>query len=77
VTLQKAVAPPERQLPDASWEHLALYQRICAAIASLPAFFRTETKITGILATDLHKLTVLDATIEEQVVRTLNLIRTT
>ena len=41
-------------------------------------YFRTETHIAGVMATDLHTLnTVLGATIEEQVVRTLNLIRTT
>ena len=46
------------------------------AIASLPMHFRTETQISGIMATDLHTLhTVLGATIEEQVVRTLNLMR--
>ena len=41
-------------------------------------YFRTETHISGIMATDLHTLnTVLGATIEEQVVQTLNLIRNT
>ena len=41
-------------------------------------YFRTETHISGVMATDLHTLnTVLGATIEEQVVRTLNLIRNT
>ena len=70
-------AAPERDLPDASWEHLALYHSIREAIATLPVYFRTETHIAGILATDLHTLNnVLGATIEEQVVRTLNLIRT-
>ena len=44
----------------------------------MPIYFRTETHISGIMATDLHTLnTVLGATIEEQVVRTLNLIRNT
>lgn len=48
------------------------------AISCLPIYFRTETHISGIMATDLHTLnTVLGATIEEQVVRTLNLIRNT
>lgn len=48
------------------------------ATACLPIYFRTETHISGIMATDLHTLnTVLGATIEEQVVRTLNLLRTT
>ena len=41
-------------------------------------YFRTETHISGVMATALHTLnTVLGATIEEQVVRTLNLIRNT
>jgi hypothetical protein len=44
----------------------------------LPVYFRTETHISGVMATDLHTLnTVLGATIEEQVVRTLNLLRNT
>ncbi len=48
------------------------------AISSLPIYFRTETHISGIIATDLHTLnSVLGATIEEQVVRTLNLLRNT
>ena len=45
---------------------------------SLPIYFRTETHISGVMATDLHTLNaVLGATIEEQVVRTLNLVRRT
>jgi hypothetical protein len=68
---------PKKELPEPSWEHLALYRNVCEAIATLPVYFRTETHISGILATDLHTLnTVLGATIEEQVVRTLNLLRT-
>jgi hypothetical protein len=70
--------PPQRDLPDAAREHSALYKSVREAIATLPVYFRTETHISGIMATDLHTLnTVLGATIEEQVVRTLNLIRTT
>jgi hypothetical protein len=46
------------------------------AVSGVPIHFRTETHISGIMATDLHTLnTVLGATIEEQVVRTLNLTR--
>ncbi|MDE0272225.1 MAG: hypothetical protein OXP11_13580, partial [Gammaproteobacteria bacterium] len=68
--------PPVRKLPDSDWEHIQLYRNVREAIASLPIYFRTETQISGIMATDLHTLnTVLGATIEEQVVRTLNLIR--
>ena len=68
--------PPVRDLPDSGWEHVQLYRNVREAIASLPIYFRTETQISGIMVTDLHTLnTVLGATIEEQVVRTLNLIR--
>lgn len=70
--------PPRRDFPEQLWEHSALYKGVREAIATLPVYFRTETHISGILATDLHTLnTVLGATIEEQVVRTLNLIRQT
>lgn len=68
--------PPTRSLPSDDWEHIQLYRNVKEAIASLPIYFRTETQISGIMATDLHTLnTVLGATIEEQVVRTLNLVR--
>ena len=55
-----------------------MYLKVREAVAALPVYFRTETRISGIMATDLHTLnTVLGATIEEQVVRTLNLTRKT
>ena len=69
---------PSRSLPSQDWEHYRLYLDIREAVASLPIYFRTETHISGIMATDLHTLnTVLGATIEDQVVRTLNLLRNT
>jgi hypothetical protein len=65
-------------LPEPNDEHYQLYKDVREAISSLPIYFRTETHISGIMATDLHTLnTVLGATIEEQVVRTLNLIPNT
>jgi hypothetical protein len=68
--------PPQRQLPDQTWEHFALYQRVREAVAALPTYFRTETYISGVLATDIHTLnTVLGATIEQQAVATLNAMR--
>jgi hypothetical protein len=76
MTASGTPSPPQRDLPEPSWEHFALYKSVREAIATLPVYFRTETHISGIMATDLHTLnTVLGATIEEQVVRTLNLIR--
>lgn len=72
-----APSAPTRQLPGESYEHISLYRSIRESIAALPIYFRTETHIAGIMATDLHTLNnVLGATIEEQVVRTLNLVRT-
>jgi hypothetical protein len=71
-------APPIRDVPTSDSKHFQLYRDVREAIACLPIYFRTETNISGIMATDLHTLnTVLGATIEEQVVRTLNLIRNT
>jgi hypothetical protein len=69
---------PSRALPGQSDDHYQLYKDVREAISSLPIYFRTETHISGIMATDLHTLnSVLGATIEEQVVRTLNLVRNT
>jgi len=69
---------PSRALPEPGDDNYQLYKDVREAISSLPIYFRTETHISGIMATDLHTLnTVLGATIEEQVVRTLNLIRNT
>ncbi|MCY3773932.1 MAG: hypothetical protein OXG98_18150 [Gemmatimonadetes bacterium] len=69
---------PTRKLPRRDWKHFRLYLGVREAISSLPIHFRTETNIAGVMATDLHTLnTVLGATIEEQVVRTMNLLRNT
>ena len=64
--------------PAPTWPHRPLFERVREALTALPIYFRTETIIAGIIATDLHTLnTVLGASIEEQVVRTLNLLRRT
>lgn len=76
MTKKATGTPPSRVLPAPGDEHYQLYKDVREAISSLPIYFRTETHISGIMATDLHTLnSVLGATIEEQVVRTLNLIR--
>ncbi len=78
MTKQSKPVAPSKEPPAPDWEHYQLYKDVREAIACLPIYFRTETHIAGIMATDLHTLnTVLGATIEEQVVRTLNLIRNT
>lgn len=72
----KPAEPPDREPPSEAWQHFALYKNVRDAISALPAYFRTETHIAGIMATDLHTLnTALGATIEEQVVNTLNAMR--
>lgn len=69
---------PNRRLPTEKWEHYGLYGNVKDAISALPAYFRTETFISGIAATDIHTLnTALGATIEDQVVTTLNSMRRT
>ena len=78
MTKRATRAEPSRSLPSPGDDHYQLYKDVREAISSLPVYFRTETHISGIMATDLHTLnSVLGATIEEQVVRTLNLIRNT
>lgn len=70
--------PPQRIEIAPEEPHRELYERVREAVSAIPVYFRSETHISGIMATDLHTLnTVLGATIEEQVVRTLNLIRST
>lgn len=70
---------PSELLPDVSaWEHKDLHRGVMEALAALPTYFRTETFISGIPATDLHALHgVLGVAIEEQVVATLNTMRGT
>ena len=75
---KRSPVAPTKELPANNWEHFQLYKDVREAITCLPIYFRTETHISGVMATDLHTLnTVLGATIEEQVVRTLNLMRNT
>ena len=73
---ERVSLPKRKILPKKDWEYADVYSSVREAIYSLPSYFRTETNIAGILATDLHTLNgVLGATIEEQVVRTLNQLR--
>jgi hypothetical protein len=75
VAAQPPPAAPVRKTPD-DWEHYALWQRVWDALRVVPDYFKTSTSIEGILGPDIFTLnTVLGATIEEQVVRTLNSLR--
>lgn len=67
---------PARSEP-VSWEHYDLWKRAREALFALPAHFETTTNIEGMLASDIFTLNAaLGATIEEQVVATLNKLRT-
>ncbi len=74
--MKKLTPEPQRILPEATWEHYTFYTRIREALYALPLYFRTETYIAGIMATDIFNLnTTFGAAIEEQVVDTLNGMR--
>ena len=67
---------PNPSEPAESWPHYSLYRRVIDTLYAVPAHFTSRTVIEGIAATDLQTLnTVLGATIEDQVVATLNRMR--
>lgn len=67
---------PSRNPPPPTWPHHTLWERVSEAIKAIPAYFRTTTVLEGILGPDIFTLnTLLGATIEEQIVRTLNGLR--
>lgn len=62
--------------PPDTWEHKKLWSGVKDALKALPAHFHSDTFIEGISATDIFTLnSALGATIENQVVETLNSIR--
>ena len=67
---------PSPSQPDAAWPHFQVHRRIIEAVFAIPAHFNSRTVIEDIPATDLQTLnTVLGAAIEDQVVSTLNQMR--
>lgn len=67
---------PEPAEPASTWEHVGLWRRVKDALNALPIHFRSDTFIEGINATDIFTLnSALGATIENQVVETLNQLR--
>jgi len=71
-------APPEptRTEPDTAWKHHELWVRVRALLEALPSYFKSDLTISGVLATDLFSFnSSLGATIEEQVVGSLNRLR--
>lgn len=70
-----APVSPVRTEPTA-WAHYALWQRVREALLAIPNYFKSETNIEGMLASDINALnSALGATIEEQVVKTLDSMR--
>lgn len=62
--------------PANDWEHKELWRGVRDALMALPAHFHSDTFIEGISAIDIFTLnSALGATIENQVVETLNAIR--
>lgn len=69
----QAPQPPTIQ---SNWKHRGVYERVLEALRVLPSYFRTSTFIEGIQATDIFTLnSALGATIETQVVASLNQMR--
>ena len=67
---------PEPKGPDPAWQHYQLYSKVIDTLYAVPAHFDSRTTIEGLVATDVQTLnSVLGATIEDQVVTTLNRLR--
>ena len=65
--------PPQPPELDPTDRRTRLQWRLRTVLAGLPGFFEFHNSIAGVDATDLHSLnTLLGASIETQVVRTLN-----
>lgn len=72
----KTPAKPKRNPPQSDQTVYKVYERVREALFALPAYFRSDTSIEGILATDIFTLNAaFGATIEDQVVSTLNRMR--
>jgi len=66
----------KRTEPSDGWPHKKLWLGVRDALKALPAHFHSDTFIEGVNATDVFTLnSALGATIENQVVETLNTIR--
>lgn len=69
---------PEMTKPAADDIDLDLFGAVQRTLYALPSRFQSELSVTGVLATDLHAFnTALGASIEEQVVASLNALRGT
>ena len=73
---RKIPDPPFPTEPENTWEHYGLFESVKKAIFSLPSRFESSLNIDGVLATDLFAFnSSLGATLEQQVVDSLNRLR--
>lgn len=70
--------PPSPEIPDASWEHREVWDRIQIVLKNLPQYFQSAVTITGgIPATEIFVFgATMSSVIESEIVRTLNSVRT-
>ncbi len=75
--VKKQISPNIKRIePSDTWPHKRLWRGVLDALKALPAHFHSDTFIEGVNATDVFTLnSALGATIENQVVETLNTIR--
>ncbi|MCS6858869.1 MAG: hypothetical protein NZT92_00955 [Abditibacteriales bacterium] len=68
--------PPKRKSPSPNWTHFNLWNRVQNVFQEIPQSFKSTISVSGIRATEIYAFSeVLGLTIEEEVVRTLNDLR--
>lgn len=74
--MPKPIQPPKRKPPSPRWAHFHLWSRIQSVFREIPQSFQSTISVSGIRATEIYAFSeVLGLTIEEEVVRTLNDLR--
>ena len=67
---------PTRKEPDTDWEHHDLWSKVKSAAQELDTYFKSTITVSGINVTEIYSFgSVLGLTIEEEVVRSLNVMR--
>jgi len=67
---------PQPQFPSKDWEHYALFEKLGELFSEIPSLFRSTISVSGISATEIYAFgAVLGLTIEQEVIRTLNDLR--
>jgi hypothetical protein len=67
---------PQRQPPSPEWEHYELFTRVAEVCEEIPAHFQSTISVSGVRVTEIYSFSaVLGLTIEQEVIRTLNSLR--